>query len=216
MIWISVLFLAVAVSFDSLAIGASYGLNGILIPLSSKGIMSLVSGFSLLLAMAFQSSIEHWIHPSVSAILGGLLFIVLGIYNLWRSYGTGRKSSPRKYFSKKHSKCYLQIPMLNSLFQVFREPLKADRDHSQHITGWEAMILGAVLALDALAAGFGAALLHLPPWPTALAVVIASFIFISKGLEMGLQLRKSPKPQHDLRWVPGITILILGLLKMFL
>lgn len=205
MIWLSVLLLAIAVSFDSLAIGISYGLNGITVPPLSKAILSIVSGLALLLSMALRPILSQWLAPRASATLGGLLFVLLGLYNLWRSYQPNSPQVPEGE----------QTPILSSLIQVFQEPLKADRDQSQHITGLEAFVLGGVLSLDAIAAGLGAALLTLPLWPTTIAVMVASLLFISQGLKTGFQLRQAPGQQHDLRWVPGLTILILGFFKMF-
>lgn len=206
MIWLSVIFLAIAVSFDALAIGISYGMNRISIPVESKLILSLVSGCSVYLSMLLGMFLEQQLAPQFTTILGGLIFIFLGFYNLWRSY---RVTKTQRVLVN------LRIPLLGLIVQVFQEPLSADYDHSQHITGSEAMILGGALALDAIAAGFGAAILNLPILPTTLAVMLASFIFISQGLKTGINIATSPIQQRDLRWLPGLIILLIGILKLF-
>lgn len=202
--WISVLILAVAVSIDSLAMGITYGLNQIAIPWSSRLALGLVSGCSVLAAMALGGLVEQWLTPSSAQALGGCIFILLGLYSLWRSY---QPKQPRILVN-------LRIPILGLIVQVFQEPLTADLDCSQTITGGEAFLLGGALALDALAAGIGAALIKLPLWPTTLAVALATLIFISQGLRTGTTLRSLPQKGPDLRWLPGVIVFSMGLLKI--
>ncbi|NMB00654.1 MAG: sporulation membrane protein YtaF [Firmicutes bacterium] len=204
MIWISVLVLAIAVSFDSLALGITYGLNRITIPLGSKLVLSLISGCSVLVAMAIGWILEQQISSSLANIMGAIIFILLGIYNLWRSY---RSDQVRILIN-------WRIPFLGLIIQVLQEPLSADTDQSQTITGVEAFILGGALALDAIGAGFGAAMLSLPIVPTTIAVMLASFVFISKGLQTGASSLATPSKGPDLRWMPGVIVISLGILKI--
>lgn len=203
--WLSVFFLAIAVSFDALAIGITYSLNEIRIPLRSKSILSLVSGCTFLIALLGGMQLEKHLNSYNTGLLGGIIFIFLGLYNLWRNYRP-EKTSP----------ILLQwrIPVLGLIVQVFQEPLKADADDSKHITGPEAFILGGVLALDSIAAGFGAAVLGLPPIATTLSIAIASLLFISWGLHLGIRLKDSKTPRLDWRWVPGTIIIVLGISKI--
>lgn len=202
--WISVLILAVAVSVDSLAMGITYGLNQIAIPWSSRLALGLVSGCSVLAAMALGGLVEQRVNSSSAQALGGCIFILLGLYSLWRSY---QPKQPRVLVN-------LRIPILGLIVQVFQEPLKADLDRSQTITGGEAFLLGGALALDALAAGIGAALIKLPLWPTTLAVALATLVFITQGLKTGTTLRTFPQKGPDLRWLPGVVVFSMGLLKI--
>jgi putative sporulation protein YtaF len=86
LIWIPVILLAVAVSVDSLTIGVTYGMNFIAIPPLSKAVLSLVSGLSVLVSMAVGWVFEQRIHSSLATLLGGLVFVLLGLYQLWRNY----------------------------------------------------------------------------------------------------------------------------------
>lgn len=204
MIWISVLVLAVAVSFDSLAMGITYGMNRITIPWKSRIVLSIVSGCSVLAAMSLGWLLEQRISSNTAAVIGGLIFIFLGFHTLWRSY----RPTEQKML------LHWRIPLLGLIIQVCQEPLKADSDKSQTINGSEAFILGGALALDAIGAGFGAAMLGLPLFPTTLAVMIASVVFITQGLKTGAALVSSPNLRQDLRWLPGAIILVMGFLKL--
>lgn len=206
MIWIPVILLAVAVSVDSLTIGVTYGMNFIAIPPLSKAVLSLVSGLSVLVSMAVGWVFEQRLHSSLATLLGGLVFVLLGLYQLWRNY---RPPASRMLID-------WRIPVLGLIIKVWREPLLADSDQSQTISGEEAFVLGGALALDAIAAGFGAAILGLPIWLTTLAVTAGSYLFITLGLKAGvvLVLMSAPRLRRDLRWLPGVLVISIGLLKI--
>jgi putative sporulation protein YtaF len=206
LIWIPVILLAVAVSVDSLTIGVTYGMNFIAIPPLSKAVLSLVSGLSVLVSMAVGWVFEQRIHSSLATLLGGLVFVLLGLYQLWRNY---RPPASRMLID-------WRIPVLGLIIKVWREPLLADSDQSQTISGEEAFVLGGALALDAIAAGFGAAILGLPIWLTTLAVMAGSYLFITLGLKAGvvLVLMSAPRLRRDLRWLPGVLVISIGLLKI--
>lgn len=198
------LVLAVAVSLDSLAMGITYGINRITIPWGSKIILSLVSGCSVFISMVLGWLLEQQINSRLATTLGGLIFILLGLYNLWHSY---RPTYSRVLIN-------WRIPVLGLVIQVCQEPLKADSDHSKTISGGEAVVLGGALALDAVGAGFGAAMLGLPILPTAFAVILASLVFIIQGLKAGIALASSPRQRLGVRWLPGVIVLSMGLLKI--
>lgn len=206
MVALSVIFLAVAVSFDAFAIGITYGMNRITISLWPKTVLSLISGCFVFLAMLFGQFLSGILTAEITAALGGVIFIVLGLYNIWRNY---RVTETGRILLN------WRIPLLGLIIQVFQEPLTADSDHSKDIKGSEALILGGALALDAIAAGIAAALLFLPPYPTTLAVTAASFLFVSQGLKTGKRLLSASHTQRDLRWIPGLLIILIGVAKFF-
>ncbi len=206
MIWISVLLLAVAVSFDSLAMGITYGMNRIIIPLASKVVLSMVSGLSLAVSMALGGILEQLISPESASAIGGGFFVLLGLYHLWRNYRPNESRTLLKW----------RIPILGLIIQICQEPLLADRDHSQTISGQEAVVLGGALALDAVVAGFGAAMLTLPLWPTTIAVMLGSYFFISQGIKTGAAIATSSVLRRDLRWLPGAIVLGIGIAKIML
>ena len=204
MTWLSITFVAVAVSFDALAIGITYGMARISVSYPARIILSTISGCAFFAAMVAGQYLQRRLAPSSTNLLGGLILILLGLYTLWRS---NRSSSSRVLV-------HLRIPVLGLIIQVFQEPLSADYDHSQHISLVEALILGAALALDATAAGIGAAILQFPIVPTVLAVITASLVFISKGLQLGKRLVESPLENTKMQWIPGLLIIFIGLLKI--
>ncbi len=206
MLWVSVVLMAVAVSFDAFAIGVTYGVNCIKIPGSARLVLSFVSGLAILGAMFLGSFFGSGLSRPAANLLGGLILVLLGFYSFWRSL---QKTNTQRTLLN------LRIPVLGLVIQVFQEPLAADYDQSQHISFKEALVLGGALAFDAIAAGFGAAVLKLPVFPTAASVVLASFLFISQGLKTGVKIASSAKKGSYLDWLPGTMLILIGLLKIF-
>lgn len=220
--WIQVILLAAAVSFDSLAIGMTYGMAKITIPMTPRLLISVISGLSLFLAMIVGGWIASYFSPYYAEIFGGIILIALGAYSLWRGYQHSSSSTTLRNEENKNppelevnpSLIYdFKIPILGLVVQVFKQPLAADYDRSKRISVPEACVLGLVLALDAFAAGIGAAVLGFPPVLTALAVMIASLLFVSKGLLAGKRLLNSLN-RLTVQWIPGSIIMIIGLLKL--
>jgi len=201
---ISVILLAVAVSLDSLAMGITYGTNQITIPLLSKVILSVVSGFSVFVSMTMGFFLEQRMSSATATTIGGITFVLLGLYHLWCNY---RPVQARILVN-------IRVPFLGLVIQVLQEPLLADRDRSQTISGEEAVVLGSALALDAMAAGFGAAMLGLPVVGATISVMVGSYFFITQGLQIGSNLASSWLPKSVLRWLPGTVVLCMGLIKM--
>lgn len=206
MIWIQVFFLAAAVSFDSLAIGISYGMAQVKIPIRARALLSLISGAVFASAMLLGEMLRQWLPASAGNLLGGLLLIVLGAYTLWRA------NSP----TEKSQIINVRIPGLGLIIQVFREPLRADLNNDQRLSLEESVLLGITLAFDSLAAGIGAAILELPLLGTSTAVALVSFLLVSLGLSRGSKIAHSQVHDSKLHSIPGFLIMFIGLLKLWI
>lgn len=152
MAWLAALLVAVAVSLDGLAVGASYGLRRIAIPWVSLAILGGVS--SLLVAAVTVAAwwAGAWLPAAAARRLGGALLVLLGLSAAARGLGrTGAEGDDGPLLR-------LRLPFLGLVVQVVRDPRAADLDRSGRLDGGEAVLLGLSLALDAVAAGLAMAL----------------------------------------------------------
>lgn len=218
--WLSILMLATAVSFDSFAIGTTYGLARIRIPFFARILVSLISATMLLLAMVVGQVLSQWFSTEAADLLGAGILILLGLYTFWRGYQS--QDTPEEVglsTSEPPTQPYLvfniRIPVMGLMIQVIKQPLAADYDKSKIISFQEAILLGIALALDSLAAGIGAAVLGLSPGYTGGAVVLANLLFLSLGLQGGRVLKEKMK-RIPLQWLPGSLIILLGILRIVL
>lgn len=189
------MMLAVAVSLDSFGVGLTYGLRRIKIPLVSLFFIGLCSAVSVLLAMAMGSGVAVWLSPHVAEMLGALILIGLGVWALVQTY---------------RPKCETESVDLNA---ILKDPARADMDRSGTVIGKEAFLLGFALALDAFAAGVGAALIGFSPLGLAGSVAVMGALFVFLGMKCGYLSSKVVWLQR-LSFVPGIMLILLGIARL--
>ena len=133
----SILLLAITVSFDSLAIGVVYGMSHIFVSNLARITLSIVSGIVFLLAMTIGSLALNWISLSHAQIIGGIILMGIGGYNIWR-VNQPHERDPGLVELKEDknwdNKC--------SLYMVLKEPLIADYDGSKSLSIQECLLLG--------------------------------------------------------------------------
>ncbi|EIT85427.1 Sporulation protein YtaF [Fictibacillus macauensis ZFHKF-1] len=209
MMSISILILAFAVSLDSFGTGLTYGMKQITIPLSSILIISLCSAIVFYTSMGFGTVLQHVLSPHAGKIVGGCLLIGLGGYFLYQAFQSKAPETVRK----EKTIVKLEIKSLGIMIQILKKPAMADVDRSGSINSVEAILLGVALSLDAFGAGIGAALLHLPPLATALAVAMMSSLFVVIGMKVGYAAAKLAW-MKNVSYLPGIVLILMGLLKL--
>mgnify|MGYP001252649551 CR=1 FL=1 len=206
--WLALLILAFAVSIDGFSVGFTYGLRKLKLPIRSLIIIATCSAVFFLAAMGVGSMIEALISPTIAEKLGGIILVIIGLWIVYQSRRTNKKSTHKK----EHTLVHVEIKSLGIVIQVLEKPIVADLDKSGTITGIEALILGIALSLDAIGAGISAALLGYSPFFMSLSVAMMSSFFVLTGLKFGSFFSK-------LSWVekisllPGCLLMLLGVLK---
>lgn len=201
------LLLALAVSLDSLGVGLSYGVKKVRIPLSSLLLLSALSGLAMLASMLAGRFVGSFLSAETSRFLGGTTLIGLGSLALLTAERA--RHGPKK---KKERILSLRIRSLGLMVQVIQDPDSADLDRSGVISAGEAVLLGTALALDALGAGFGAALAALPPFLTSALVGLATLSTLKLGLGLGRRLAPEERPWAAL--AHGTLLVLLGFYRL--
>lgn len=107
----------------------------------------------------------------------------------------------------------LELRKLGFVIQILRTPSAADMDRSGNISPAEAALLGIALSLDAIGAGFGAALVGYGAFTTALCITAASGAFVWLGTVLGR--RVAGRLGRKLAVLPGFLLICVGILKLF-
>ncbi|WP_273851018.1 sporulation membrane protein YtaF [Guptibacillus spartinae] len=210
MYWVSLFFLAFAVSVDGFGVGLTYGLRKMKIPFKSILIISICSAISMLIAMGFGSLLQLWISDIVAQRIGGGILIVLGV---WVLYQMIRNNKDVEKTVSERILLHYEIRSLGVVISILRKPTTADFDDSGTITGIEAIMLGAALSLDAFGAGIGASMVGFPPIETSLLIACMSSLFLLSGLKFG-NLTSNIKWMDKLSFLPGCLLIILGFMRM--
>ena len=82
MLWI--ILLALSATVDSWAVGMTYKAQKIKIPLAAKGMISLVSGMTALIAVLFGRLLSEILPIAAIQASGGTLLAVMGVKALWQ------------------------------------------------------------------------------------------------------------------------------------
>lgn len=215
---------ALAVSFDSLAVGVAYSAKGTRLPPISLTYISLATAALMTLSMKMGSLLSAHVTPDAARFWGGVIILALGVWQAWQGYAEvldekvsaaranlpeadshAEDGAPRRLVS-------VRIEPFGLIIQILRQPLAADRDSSGVIDPRESVLLGLALGLDAFAAGFGAAM---SGFSWVIVPVVA--VFCPALLLLGSLLGRAMHGNRAVRKfyaLPGLILMAIGLLKV--
>jgi putative sporulation protein YtaF len=203
-----VVFLGVAVSLDSFAAGATYGIRRIHMPIQSLASMGLMTTVCTGAAMVAAQFCGTKIDPHFAVIAGSTLLLLIGLFSIFQEYLT-RSVTP--YNLDNPQKLTIQVGKL--LINIMADPEAVDLDHSKSISTGEAVMLGLALGLDNMAATFAASLLGILPWYTPVIMGIIQTLLIGAGLHFSARFlpeglkRKFP-------FFPGTLLVLMGIARL--
>lgn len=223
---ISVLLLAVAISIDGFVAGLAYGIRRVRVPLLSVIIVSITSGVAVLSAMWLGSLLGTWLGEVTAERLGAGLLVGLGLWTIGQSWQEAGHSSVKESYWKSWKSpvvrrdlplpasdtvIHIRLQPFGLVIQILREPLSADLDSSGVVSGWEALLLGTALALDAVGIGMGASLAGFPAVATCLSVAGVKFLLLTGGLMAGhYWVEHREGGQRIWTYLPGLILIALG------
>lgn len=206
MSFFSVLLLGLAVSFDGFGAGFACGVRNTRIPMVSLLIICLSSAISMYLSMAAGVLLAGFLSFNTASAIGGFILLGVGVIIIAQ---TLCRTRPREEAGgegkERHGLCLLS--------SLLRKPELADLDSSGAISGKEAVILGVALAMDAFAAGFGAAMSGFAPLATASVVGAAKFVLLPAGVVSGRRFSRAFR-EGSAALVAGAVLVMLGLTRL--
>ncbi|KQL43528.1 hypothetical protein AN963_29215 [Brevibacillus choshinensis] len=221
--WLSLLLVSLAISMDSVSVGLTYGLRNMRMPFLSLVVVSGCSFVVVYGVMMIGSSLTYWLTPEIGKQIGAAVLILMGLFTLWRLVSpraaAEEEQSPREIvLVEKQGEPELtvlsQFRMFGLMIQILRDPARADTDRSGHIMGWEAVMLGLALSLDAFGAGISLTFLGYSPLVVALCIAVMSALLLAIGLSLGRRAGQS-KWIAKLTWLPPILLICIGVAKSF-
>ncbi|WP_138415369.1 sporulation membrane protein YtaF [Aquibacillus sediminis] len=202
------ILLAFAVSLDSFMVAFTYGLRKMILPTRSILIISLIAGVTFFVAMAIGTYISSFLSVKVAEQIGGSVLIFIGVWVIYQFFKTDNSRNESDPTILK-----LEIKAFGIVIQILKKPMVADIDQSGKITGIEAFLLGLALSLDSFGAGIGAAMLGFSPFYAAIGIGLTTGLFLSIGLKSGYLFSYWHWLQR-LTFIPGIILILIGILKM--
>ncbi|MGM0472133.1 MAG: sporulation membrane protein YtaF [Bacillota bacterium] len=217
---ISLIIFVLAISLDGLAVGITYGLREIKLPLTSLLIIGLTSALSVLASMLFGDLLTAFLSFKLAELLGGGMLIIVGLsvlYQALKQIIVEESLEGSEILITNSSLSYqlldLEIESLGIVIKILKEPVRADFDYSGVISQQEALFLGFALAVDAFGAGIGAAMTGFAPLITALLAGVVIFGCLSVGLSLGSKFNLE-RFDYRITLLPGLLLIILGVIKL--
>ncbi|HWR56906.1 MAG TPA: sporulation membrane protein YtaF [Negativicutes bacterium] len=210
--FMTALLFAVAISLDGLGAGVAYGLKNIRIPFLSLTVVGAVTAAMMGFATAAAGWLGGLVAPRTAYCTGALLLIALGFWSILQEWL--KQYLPEEEALIPGAQIKLDLGFLRLVIQVFKRPVEADVDHSGELCGGEAFVLGLALALDALVAGFAAALTGGIALGTVLAVAAVQMAFIFFGARLAAAALPA-ELQNKFPYIPGGILILLGLLRFW-
>lgn len=198
------LALAAALSLDSVLAGAGLGCTGIGVSLRSALAAGCAGGGAVALAMAAGRLAQAFLPQSAAAAAGGAILLLVGGFKFF-------ESSVKLFLKAAGGSRKLQFKLggLGVLLDIYLMPAHADTDCSASLSAKEALVLGAVLAVDGAGAGLGAGLAGAAGLPAALACTGLGTMGLWLGAIAG---KKAACP--TLEPLGGLLLVALGLSRM--
>lgn len=202
------ILLVTALCIDAFVASIAYGTNKIKIPFISIITINVVCSSLLGISLYLGSLIREMVPGNFIAMIGILILLILGIYQLFESLVKGLIDKQLN----KNKKINFQLFDLRFVLEVYVDGIKADIDKSKRLNTKEAFALALALSLDGLAAGVGSGLGSINYVQVLLYSLIFHMIAIGSGILLGRKISKESK--INISWVSGTILIFLALFKL--
>ncbi|MFA4136758.1 MULTISPECIES: sporulation membrane protein YtaF [unclassified Brevibacillus] len=224
--WLALLLVSLAISMDSVSVGLTYGLRNMRMPFLSLVVVSGCSFAVVYGVMLVGSSLTEWLTPEIGTYIGAAVLILMGLFTLWRLIATRSGTEVQESTATSNNAVVAaekqeeqepivllsQFRIFGVMIQILKDPSKADADRSGHIMGWEAVMLGLALSLDAFGAGISLTFLGYSPLLVALCIAVMSALLLVVGIALGSRAGKASWLTR-LTWLPPILLICIGVAK---
>ncbi|NGQ95977.1 sporulation membrane protein YtaF [Brevibacillus sp. SYP-B805] len=210
---LALFLVSIAISLDGFGVGMTYGLRKLRMPFHSLVVIGCCSFAVVYVVMTVGGSLTGWISPDAGKWLGSSILILIGIFTLWRLWKQPDSGEGPRASSVDGNQPITQIHLFGHIIQILKDPARADADKSGHIAGWEAVMLGFALSLDAFGAGLSLTLFGFSPLLVSGSVAITSALLLFGGSVVGSRLEKF-RWVTRLSWLPPVLLICIGLARV--
>lgn len=202
------ILLVTALSIDAFVASIAYGTNKIKIPFRSVATINIVCTFLLGLSLYFGSIVREVIPGSFVGLVGILILLGLGIYQLFEGLVKGYL---KKHLTK-NKRMNFNLCDFRFVLQIYVDETKADIDQSRRLNTKEAFALALALSVDGLAAGFGSALGNINYGQILLCSLLFHMMAVWSGVWVGG--RFAEKTKINMSWLSGAILISLALVRL--
>ena len=200
------LLLSISLSLDAFAVSAAHALKSTRIPLCSKLIITFISILFFGSAMFLGEKVSTLFSPCASKIIGILLMLLICIWMLIQVLLHKKKGEEPKTI------WHFSMRSLGLTFQIIRNPLLSDMDHSHSISPMEAIFLGVALSIDSISVGIGYSLIGSVNLLTPIFVGLFQLAFLYLGELIGQRITRFKNVNTDYLQLISVAVMFVLLI----
>ena len=216
MLW-SIILLSTSLSVDALALGISYGMQGVKVPRVPKLLICFSSVVYAMVGLIVGHWLLHILGGDIASRVGIFILIVMGFWMILKSKKSKGGTEERIENTTEQQKKLLEIAIksIGITVMVIKNPVRGDIDDSGIIDIKEAILLGIALNVDATAACMGSIMVGVSSLLMPIFVGVVQLLFIEGGLYLGNSvISKRVLNEKLISILPGIILISLGLIRM--
>lgn len=164
-------FIALANNVDNISVRIAYSIRGIKISVLKNMWISIITFLISSLAAFSGSIITKFFNARVSSILSMAILICIGLWIILEPYLNKNKNIKKSSEVKKD----------NVIYDILKNPEKADKDDSKDIDFKEATFLGIALSLNNIGGGISAGMIGLSSPLVGFFSAVISFLSLWAG-----------------------------------
>lgn len=164
-------FIALANNVDNISVRIAYSVRGIKISTLKNMWISLITFFISSLAAFSGTIITNFFSARISSILSMVILVCIGLWIIFEPYLNKKKNV---------EKCS-EIKKDNLIYDILKNPEKADKDDSKDIDFKEATCLGVALSLNNIGGGISAGMIGLSSPLVGFFSAVISFLSLWAG-----------------------------------
>jgi len=216
---IAIVVLALSLSLDALGVSISYGIKNVEITLLPKVMLFISSMVCSYIGVFFGDLTLKNLGMQNAKVIGILCMIVIGFWMITKSQSKqGKTESCIKDLVKNEKKLLeFAIKSIGITIMVIKDPVKGDVDNSGVIDLKEAFMLGIALNVDAAMGCLGSVMAGLPSAFMPAFIATAQVISIQLGGWLGKKISRAEIFNDKIvSFIPGIVLIALGVMKIFI
>lgn len=218
----TLILLALSLSLDAAAVGFSYGIKKIRLPLSSLAVIFIISALMSAAGTFFGNALSQFLPENISRIISFLMLSLLGIWMIADSFSdfsphkknalsekTEKALSAERTFEFDLRSIYLSV-------KIIKRPVNCDFDRSLNIDFFESVYLAFMLSLDSVCSCIGFGTSGAAPYTVPLLVGIFQVLLLYTGTMLGKHFSRIKIFSSRISALtPGLILLAVAVMHFF-
>ena len=209
------LLFAISLSLDAVAVGFSYGMKKIKIPIPSLVMLFVISALMGAAGTFFGTAVSALLCADAAKWISFLLLLGLGLWMIYDSFRDAKEKGQRKELKEEKSFEFM-VKSMGLSVKIIKHPIDCDFDKSSTIDLWEAAYLAFLLSIDVICSCASLAVSGNSSYIIPVLVGVFQTAFLCGGNLVGKYFSNVRfLSAKVIQLLPGIILVCVALLRFF-